>query len=157
MRIPPVLPQLSIQIDRGGVLTVTLDGRTYDVPDDGRGPHAVRRIIDRVTTSLGPVRIEVLESDGTVFTDIATPSAAGQPQPEAPRPRRTRATLEARGNGYLPDEPVIIAVVVAEHAADPDGTAHLHLPPAVWSRRGGVVLVGRTSGTVTILDNERPR
>jgi hypothetical protein len=58
---------------------------------------------------------------------------------------------EVGGAGFLPDEPVAVAVVVAHQVAGADGTARLRLPPALLADRPGVVfLLGRTSGTVAM-------
>lgn len=164
MRVPPVLPHLRIQISADGDLRVRLDRQAYDIPCHWRGADAVPTILEQVTRGHGPVRLEIVEADGTLFTDIITPPAPERPEAEPPdaaptKPTRAaelrgRAPFEAGGEGYLPEEPVAIAVVVGEYAAGPDGTARLHLPPALWSRHGPLVLLGRTSGTSTILQAE---
>lgn len=153
VRVPPVLPQLRIQVDTDGALIVTLDRETYDVPagwlDLGRD--AARRIIDEVTRKHGPARVEVVESDGTVFTDIATPPT-GDGEPEEPVAPSEPVPFETRAEGFLPEESVAVAVIAGDHSAGADGTARLHLPPALLAgRRGAIVLLGRTSGTISIV------
>lgn len=144
LRIPPVLPHLTIRIAVGGEVTASLDRSPYEAPHGCRGPDGVRRVIDQIVAEHGPVRVEVVESDGAVFTDIATGARLEEP-----------ATGESSlfglgGDGYLPGEAVAVAVVVIQHTAATDGVVPLHLPPAVLSR-GELMLVGRTSGHVTLL------
>ena len=149
-RVPVVLSVVRVDVDSRGQLQVAINGETYDVPAvlARRGRDALRSIVDDITQLLGPVRVEVTESDGTVFTDIATP-----PDPSHSEPGPTPASIvhrgEVAGAGFLAGEEVAVAVIVAHRSAASDGTARLRLPPAVAAaRQGRVVLVGRTSRTV---------
>lgn len=57
------------------------------------------------------------------------------------------------GRGFLPGEPVCIAVVVAERDADGGGRAVLPLPAPLLERLPSMlILLGRTSGTLVIHD-----
>ncbi|MGN6128962.1 MAG: cell wall protein [Nocardioidaceae bacterium] len=151
--MPVVLPVVRVDVESRGQLRVALNGEVYDVPEvlARRGRDALRNIVDDITQRLGPVRVEVTEADGTVFTDIATP-----PDPSRSEPGPTRASIAHRAGvagvaraGFLPGEEVDVAVIVAHRSAEPDGTARLRLPPALAAaRQGRVVLVGRTSRTV---------
>lgn len=56
---------------------------------------------------------------------------------------------ELSGDGFLPNEEVAVAVVVAHQVASTDGTARLRLPPALLEAHPGlVVFMGQESGTV---------
>jgi hypothetical protein len=94
--------------------------------------------------------VEVHEADGVTFTDIVTPSVP----PARPLGRFKAATTsvgEVTGDGFTPNEDVAVAVVVAHQVANNDGTTRLRLPPALLAAHPGlVVLMGQTSGTVTV-------
>ena len=125
--------------------------------DRGRG--GVARVLDQLTEQRrSPVRVEVREADGTVFTDIITPSRRRRtepdPEPASEEPaRRPAAELVAlHGEGFVPGEDVAIAVVIAHGDAAPDGTmrglVEAHQLAGTPTRE--VILLGRVSGTVTI-------
>lgn len=171
-RVPVVLPLLAITIGDagtateagGGRLDVTLNGEPHPVPAGaGEGRSALGPLIEQVTTELGcPVRIEVREVDGSVFTEIVKPPpmptpvlVAAEPPSAAWTPVEPSAVdygrLEVGGSGFAPDEQVAVAVVVAHQTAGPDGCARLRLPAALLaSRPGTVVLLGRASGFVAV-------
>lgn len=175
-RVPVVLPLLAITIGDagtatetgGGRLDVTLNGEPHPVPAGaGEGRSALGPLIEQVTTELGcPVRIEVREVDGSVFTEIVKPPPSQTPGPapvlvaaEPPSAAWTPVEpstvdygrLEVGGSGFAPDEQVAVAVVVAHQTAGPDGCARLRLPAALLaSRPGTVVLLGRASGFVAV-------
>jgi hypothetical protein len=151
-RVPPVLPLVQAHIHQDGSLDVHVDHDQHETPT-GLTRADLPRVLGEITARLGsPVRVEVHEADGNVFTDIATPD------PEE-RPLRMRAEStplplspgEIGGGGFLPSEEVAVAVVVAHRVAGADGTARLRLPPALLADRPGVVfLLGRTSGTLAV-------
>ena len=150
--MPVVLPLVQIEVRSDSRLEVSIDREQYDVPDTwtrlGRG--AVRQVVGDITGRLGcPVRVEVTESDGSVFTDIVAP--LGQAQRAINDAPGTDTSFEVTGDGFVPEEQVAVAVIVAHQTADADGTARLRLPPAlIASNPGVVVLLGRTSGTVAV-------
>lgn len=171
-RVPVVLPLLAITIsntgtttaDGGGRLGVTLNGEPYPVPPGaGEGRSALGPLVEQVATELGcPVRIEVREVDGSVFTEIVKPPplpaavpVSAEPPADTWEPVEPGAfdcgRLEIGGSGFAPDEQVAVAVVVAHQTAGPDGCARLRLPAALLaSRPGTVVLLGRSSGFVAV-------
>ncbi len=148
MKIPVVLSVLHVAIDAEGVMTVDVDG----VPRDSerrRTRGDLCALIDEITADLGaPVRVEVREADGSTYADIATPPnslapAATEPSPTPPSPALA-------GAGFQPGEEVALAYVVVRQNADAEGNAALNLPPALLAAtRGGLVLLGMTSRTVT--------
>lgn len=152
--VPVVLPLVEVWIAPGGKLTMTEDREPYDIPANvvPAGRPALARILDEITTRLAsPVRVEVHETDGTTFTDIVTPRPA--PSTVVPEPAEAYPVpLPTRG-AFVPGEEVAVAVVVTHAAADDTGSAQVGLPAALMARyRGAVLLVGRTSGTVTFIE-----
>lgn len=147
MKIPVVLSIVHVDIDTDGTLTVSLDGRPYG-DDRQLGRADLRGVIDEITTDIETaVRVEVRESDGTTYSDIATPPEPSAPAADEPSPIPRPYTLA--GAGFNPGEEVALAYVVARQPADSDGNASINLPPALMAAtRGGLVLLGLTSQTV---------
>ena len=144
---PVVLPLVDVRISKDGIASVTVDNASHDAvtPVERNG---VERAIHEIAAELGPVRVRVTESDESVFTDVVLPASVPDP-PETP----AQPPPGLAGEGFLPDEQVDVAVIVAHRAADADGRTMLHLPPAVLAGRGGtVVLLGRTSGAFAICE-----
>ena len=156
-RVPAaVMAFLEIDIDDGENLHVTVDGAPYPVPGgwEDLGRDAVGRLIDFVAAERGPVRVQVTESDGTVYTDIATPpdfeAVTSDPPPR--EEQRPRVMNELIGREYVAGEIVDVAVVVHGLEADSDGRVSLNLPSSVLSRiHKDIVLLGRTSGTINVM------
>lgn len=158
--VPVTLPHVVMVIGPDGRMTVTVDGTPYEAepfaPAWRREDFA--RVLDQLTTQQrSPLRVEVREADGTVFTDIITPSTRRRPQPEpAPAPPPSRRVMPElvtlHGEGFVPGEDVGIAIVIAHSDAGPDGTmrALLTAEQAAASPTHEVVLLGRVSGTLTI-------
>ena len=146
--VPVVLPLVDVRISADGTATVTVDRVSYDSAA-AVGRDGIQRVVSQIAADRGPVRVRVTESDESVFTDVVLPaSALGAPEVPA------QPDFGFAGEGFLPDEPVDVAVIVAHCAADADGRAVLRLPPALLARHGGtIVLLGRTSGTVTICES----
>lgn len=163
-RVPVVLPHVVITVAGDGTMTVTLDGASH-LPEPFAPPwrrEDFAAILDQLTQQRrSPVRVEVIEADGTRFTDIIAPGRRRRPdhdpQPETePMPvasasgRPVLVTLG--GEGYVPGEDVAVAVVITHADAGPDGTtrglldaAHLAASPT-----REVILLGRVSGTLTV-------
>jgi hypothetical protein len=150
--VPIVLPLVSVQFDHDRIATMLMD----NIPHDAAEPvhrEAVEHVVLEIAESLGPVRVRVTESDGSEFTDVILPKPSGD------QPRSSAAAEPGlAGEGFLPDELVDIAVIIAQQTADGDGRAHLRLPPALLADIGGtVVLLGRASGAFTVCDTRRIR
>ena len=147
MKIPVVLTVVHVAIDADGVLAVDVDGVPHG-SEQTRTRGDLRAVIDEITSDLGaPVRVEVREADGSTFTDVATPPAqapAAAEQPPTPPPPALA------GAGFQPGEEVVLAYVVVRQNADAEGNASVNLPPALLAAtRGGLVLLGMSSRTVT--------
>ena len=148
MKVPVVLSVVHVAIDAEGVMTVDVDGVPRD-SEQGKTRGDLRAVIDEITSDLGaPVRVEVREADGSTYSDIATPPES--PAPAAAEPSSTTSTPSLAGAGFQPGEEVALAYVVVRQHADAEGNASLNLPPALLAAtRGGLVLLGMTSRTVT--------
>jgi hypothetical protein len=147
MKIPVVLRVVHVAIDADGAIAVDVDGVPRDsAPARTRGD--LRAVIDEITSDLGaPVRVEVREADGSTFTDVATPPTPAPATAEQPPTSPPPALAGAR---FQPGEEVALAYVVVRQNADAEGNASLNLPPALLAAtRGGLVLLGMTSRTVT--------
>lgn len=148
MKIPVVLSVVHVAIDADGVMAVDVDGVTRDSEQSTtRGD--LRAVIDEITSELGaPVRVEIREADGSTYADIATP-----PEAPAAEPRPVPSTPALAGAGFQPGEEVALAYVVVRQNADAEGNASLNLPPALLAAtRGGLVLLGMSSRTVTAFE-----
>lgn len=155
-RVPSVMAFLKIAIDEDGNLQVTLDDAPYSIPEgwEDLGRDTVGRLIDFVAAKRGPVRVQVTESDGTVYTDIATPPdfEAVTSDPPSREEQRPLAMNELLGREYAAGEVVDVAVVVHELEADSHGRVSLNLPSSVLRRvHKDIVLLGRTSGTINVM------
>ena len=180
--MPVVLPLLAITIGDagtateagGGRLDVTLNGEPHPVPAGaGEGRSALGPLIEQVTTELGcPVRIEVREVDGTVFTDLIRARKPTPPPPDdepagpgTQRSRRAKHTtqheppvlIEVTGDGFVPGEHIAVAVIVAHTDATGTGAARALLDQQQLDAAlpegddaGEAVLYGRISGTIVV-------
>jgi len=166
--VPVVLPHVIMTISGDGAMTVSVDGQAYEpepyAPSWRRESFA--RLIDQLTDLRQcPIRVEVREADGSVFTDIITPGRRRQPVPEPPaQPApptlvRTQAPVVPpvlvglQSEGFVPGEDVAVAVIVAHtDAAAPTGAvrAMLTAEQIAQAPTGEVVLLGRVSGTVAV-------
>lgn len=145
--VPVVLPLVEIDVDDTGMINVRLDREPY------RSSEALYRedlssALDAITIDLGtPARVEIREPDGSRFTDIVTPASSA---PESQSKVTPELRPEPFNGGFIPGERIAVAVVVAHQLAAVDGTAQLRLPAALMADRFGVVLLGRSSGTLIV-------
>lgn len=155
LRVPVVMPLVEVTVDKQGCVSVLVDHRPYTADvilqrDD------LKRVLDEIAAGLGtPVRVEVREADASTFTDIVTPPRRTPPaaEPSAGGPRAALASpFGISGGGFNAGEEVTVCVVVAQQVAGDDGTAQLRLPPALSATHPGLVLLGRSSGTIVLSD-----
>lgn len=156
------MPLLLLIVHEDGTLTVTLDHRPVEPPAFAPGwrRSMFAQIVDQVTHHRSwPVRVEVRESNGTVFTDILTAtkrSPEPDPAPEpAPAPKRKRARMPVEvngGDGFVAGEDVAIGLITGHTDASHTGHVRALLDPDVIDAAEAheVVLVGRVSGTLAI-------
>lgn len=158
VEVPVVLPHAVFTVREDDTMTVTLDGTGFK-PEPFAPPWrraSFAGIIDTLTDQRRiPIRVEVREVDGSVFTDIITPARHRAPQPEPAPAAGTEPALRLlalHGDGFVPGEGVTVAVIVAHAEAGPDGTTRGLLTPDELAHgpSGEVALIGRVSGTVAI-------
>jgi len=158
--MPVVLPHVVVDITIDGRMSVTVDGEAHE-PEPFAPPwrrEDFARVLDQLTDQhRSPVRVEVREADGTVFTDIITPSKRRRPDPE-PDPEAdaqapgTPPLLGLEQVGFVPGEDVAVAVVIGHTGAAPDGTTRILLTPdqLAGSPTREVILLGRVSGAAAV-------
>lgn len=134
---PVSLPVAVITVGDMGVLTVTLDGDDF-LPPPFAPPWSrsdFGGLLDALTEHRSrTVRVEVRESDGSVFTDIIEARRRSAPQPEVAsqvpaETRRARRSKEPRlveiaATGFVPGEDITVAVLVTGTEGDRQGNAH---------------------------------
>ncbi len=165
---PVVLPHVVITAAETDALEVTVDGAAFPPPAEGqawtRGTFGA--LLDAITKDRTvAVRIEVRESDGTVFTDLIharkpTPPESAETEPRQPggkhtKPKQAPELVEVTGEGFVPGEDIAVALIVAH--TDATGTGHARalldarrLAGLLDDGAGEVVLLGRVSGTVQV-------
>ncbi|NNG20571.1 hypothetical protein HJ590_13565 [Naumannella sp. ID2617S] len=163
-----MLPHVIITVTETGALEVTVDGDVFPPPAEGpawtRGTFGA--LLDAITADRTvAVRIEVRESDGTVFTDLiharkTTPPQPAEAEPSQPRGKHTKTKpapelVEVTGEEFVPGEDIAVALIVTH--TDATGTGHAralldtsHLAGLLDDGAGEVVLLGRVSGTVQV-------
>lgn len=157
MRVPVVMPLVEVNVDHDGYLTISLDHEPYTA-DGALQREDLKGVLYEIAADLNtPIRVEVHETDATTFTDIITPTELEpehtitpppQPSPTLTQQTAIRAVGTVAGDGFLPNEDVTVAVVVAHQTADTNGSTVLRLPPALLDGKVGmIVLLGRQSGT----------
>ncbi|MCH6470782.1 hypothetical protein [Sinomonas terrae] len=156
---PSLVPHVVLDVHADGTLIASVDGVPLD-PPPAAGPwrrSSLGQIIDLATGGrTAPVRVEVHETDDTVFTEFITPSsrrrnAALEPATPVEEMLETHppAFVTIEETGFLPAEDVAVAVIVRHAEADPSGMARALLDSARLGA-GEVVLLGRVSGTLVI-------
>ena len=160
---PVELPHVLITVAADGTLTATVDGTPFASPDGTTWTRATfGPLMDAITKDRTiAVRVEVRESDGSVFTDIlrtrkprraAVPSKS--PVPETRRSRHARRLprlAEVTAEGFVPGEDVAVATIVSHTDATGTGEARAlidldELPDGTHE----VILFGRISGTLAL-------
>ena len=161
---PPVnIPTVVLTVHEDGILTATLDGAPL-TPPQWAPPwrrESFPQIIDQASNDrTRPIRVEVREADGSVFTDLITarprrvfpepePAVEAEPTPGLP----VFHTVE--GDGFVPGEDVAVAIITSHTDAANTGTARALIDPAnpipdQTTGRVEVLLLGRISGATVI-------
>ena len=157
---PVSLPLAVIAVGDMGVVTVTLDGDDF-LPPPFAPPWSRANfggLLDALTEHrTRTVRVEVRESDGSVFTDIiearrrSAPQADTAPQapPETRRARRLKEPrlVELTATGFVPGEDITVAVIVTGTEGDRQGNARSVIDlDQLTSHVTEAVLIGDISG-----------
>lgn len=166
---PVVLPHVVITVTETGALDVTVDGTAFPPPESGAWTRSTfGPLLDAITEDRTvAVRIEVRETDGSVFTDIIharrpTRPTPAENEPEAQRGKHTKnkgrqrpELVEVTAEGFVPGEDVAVAVIVSHTDATGAGAARALLDSAQFKSAlrdgtGEVILFGRVSGTTVV-------
>ncbi|WP_019482643.1 hypothetical protein [Arthrobacter sp. TB 23] len=166
---PVVLPHVIITVTEPGVLKVTVDGNPFPPPADEHiwTRNAFGILLNAITKDrTSAVRIEIRETDGSVFTDIIRPGRRTTREPPSAaelekqcgnHATRTRAPqlIEVTADGFASDENIAVAVIVSHTDAAGTGHAHTLLDKTQHASLlrdgcGEVVLLGRISGAVHV-------
>lgn len=161
---PPVnIPAVVLTVHEDGILTATLDGAPL-TPPQWAPPwrrESFPQIIDQASNDrTRPIRVEVREADGSVFTDLITarPRRA-LPEPEPAAEAKPTAGLpvfhQIEGDGFVPGEDVAVAIITGHTDAAHTGTARALIDPTnpipdKATGRVEVLLLGRISGATVI-------
>lgn len=151
--VPAVLPEVVVTMDDTGQARIVVDGN-----DRGRIEHVgtsfhrreLGTVLAAVATQVrSPIRVEVREADGSCYADILQPRTAepGAADDEAASITAKKGPM-LRGEGFLPGEPILVAVVTTRIAADADGTVRLPIPSGAPRRVEELILFGTGSGTI---------
>ena len=160
---PVELPHVLVTVAADGTLTATVDGTPFPSPDGIAWTRATfGPLMDALTKDRTiAVRVEVRESDGSVFTDILRTrkprravAPSQNPVPETRRSRHARRAprlAEVTAEGFVPGEDVAVATIVSHTDATGTGEARAlidldELPDGTHE----VILFGRISGTLAL-------
>lgn len=150
--VPAVLPQAVVTVDDSGDARIAVENIDHHggivCPDGPVGRDELGAVLAWIAERIGgPVRVEVREADGSRYADILQPRPPEPTQdPEPSEPSADEPLLA--GGGFLPDETVLVAVVVTTTQAQADGTASLTVLPPRARSGGEVILFGGASGRV---------
>ena len=161
---PVELPHVLVTVADDGTLAATVDGTHFEKSGASAWTRArFGPLMDAITKDRTiAVRVEVRESDGSVFTDILRtrkPRRAVAPSensvPETRRSRHARRVprlSEVTAHGFVPGEDVAVATIVSHTDATGTGEARALIDlddlPAGTSHE--VILFGRISGTLAV-------
>lgn len=120
------------------------------------------RLLDALTLNrTRTIRVEVRESDGTVFTDIIhttrpimsthMPATPSTPAPVSQRARRGRIPqlLELGGAGFIPGEDITVALTISSAESDARGVVRALIDLAQLAEYATeVLLIGNISGRI---------
>lgn len=170
--VPVAIPVVVLTVASDGTIAATCDGQVLEPPAGGPPWQRDRlpQIIDLASCErTRPVRLQVREADGTVFTDLipartkrttcAAPQAAPKATPKAaPRGHEPvpAGAVTVSGEGFVPGEQVAVAIITGQATATDTGAATAMLTAArgAGMKTGSVpvevVLFGRVSGTIIV-------
>ena len=164
MTAPVELPHVLVTVAADGTLAATVDGAPFASPDAGAWTRATfGPLMDAITQDRTiAVRVEVRESDGSVFTDILRtrkPRRAVAPsEATVPETRRSRHAgrlprlAEVSADGFVPGEDVAVATIISHTDATGTGDARalIDIDDLPDGSTHEVILFGRISGTLAL-------
>ena len=159
---PPVnIPTVVLTVHEAGILTATIDGAPL-TPPQWAPPwrrESFPQIIDQASNDrTRPIRVEVREADGSVFTDLITARprrALPEPAPAVEPSSGLPVFHQVEGEGFVPGEDVAVAIITGHTDAAHTGTARALIDPTnpipdQTAGRVEVLLLGRISGATVI-------
>ncbi len=155
--VPVVLPHVVMDVTAVGMMTVTVDGNPY-LPEPfapPRGRENCARILDQLTDQYhAPVRVEVREADGSVFTDIITPDKRRRPDPEPGASTQAApkllGPLVLPGERFVPGEELAVAVAVVHATRDCTTRGVLTPKPLAARSTREAISLGCVSGVLSV-------
>ena len=161
---PVELPHVLVTVAADGTLTAMVDGAPFASPDAIVWTRATfGPLMDAITKDRTiAVRVEVRESDGSVFTDILrtrkprrAAALSATPVPETRRSRHARRVprlAEVTADGFVPGADVAVATIVSHTDATGTGEARalIYLDDLADGTSHEVILFGRISGTLAV-------
>ncbi len=163
--VPVAIPIVVLTVAEDGTMSATLNGAPITTPEFAPPwrRESFPQIIDQASNDrTRPVRVEVREADGSVFTDLiparprrAAPDPAPTDNPPGAAPRALPLFHPVEGDGFVPGEDVAVAIVTAHTDAAHTGIARALIDPdhpiPEYSAGGiEVLLFGRISGAVSV-------
>lgn len=161
---PVALPFAIITVGEVGKVHATLDGAEFLPPGAKNSWTRAQfgELLDALTMGrTRTIRVEVRESDGTVFTDIIkaaqvsrqsmAPRQLQQGAPDSSRARRVDPPQlwEISGSGFIPGEDITVAIAVTSAEGDTAGVAHAVIDRSqLMGHATQVLLVGHISGRI---------
>jgi|SRR5690625_216477 len=158
------IPVALITVGELGAMTATLDGEPFPPPGESRRwtRSQFGDLLDAFTQQRKrTIRLEVRESDGSVFTEIihagrgATEAtdAATQPatRPDSRRARRGRPPrlIEITADGFIQGEDILVAIPVSTAEGDSSGVARAVIDlDHLGSQAHEVAFIGYVSGRI---------
>lgn len=151
--VPLTLPVAVLTVEGDGTVSVRVDGAAID-PEPTDPPwrrESVPLLLDALGARwAGPIRVELHEADGHVFTDILVPQHNHALTPIGSGPVSPTAADPAlwRGGTPVPGEEIAVAVIIGHGQAGPDSSIRglSAVVQTVAGSSGEVVLIARTSG-----------
>ncbi len=127
--VPVVLPQVLVQVHSDDHVVLTVDGLTLPGAPIRRAQ--LGAAFAQLATRLGSAfRVEIRESDGSVYADIISPppprSPFAPPADALPTPAQPRL-IAFTVAGFAPGEDVALALVIRHTSASLDGSARAFL------------------------------
>ena len=159
--VPVVLPHLIVRVGDDDRVTLTLDGEAIAADTVDRS--GLGGMLDGILRSRRvPIRVEIIEQDGTTYTDVLTPpppapepipdeTSEAEPAADTAARRRVPVLFEASGEGFIPGEDVALAVIIRHSSTNGDGHVRHVVEDRELAPGGEVLLFGRISGTTHVV------
>ena len=161
---PVSLPFAIVTVGEVGKVHATLDGAEFFPPDARNSWTRAQfgELLDALTMGrTRTIRVEVRESDGTVFTDIINAAhVSRQSVPPRHLPQGAPDSSSARrvdppqlqpisASGFIPGEDITVAIAVTLAEGDTAGVAHAVIDRTqLMEHATQVLLVGNISGHI---------